>query len=205
MGKSASLTGYLHFFWAGLFKHSQTGSFFPSQKALAEAMIAPIPCGYDGLILELGSGTGSLTVRLAARCRRAKIMACELNPILAEDTRRNLDRAGVNGQVQVRARSAQEILADLKNGGGHRPGYIISALPLGNLSKKAVAEILQMISRALPENGVFVQAQHFLVNLKDVRRTFRTVRTVPILRNFPPVFVYYAANGPGPRPVHPPH
>jgi phospholipid N-methyltransferase len=202
MGKSASLAGYLHFFWAGVFKHSQTGSFFPSQKALVEAMIAPVPSGYNGLVLELGAGTGSLTVRLAERCPRAKIMACELNPILAEDTRRNLDRAGVNGQVQVRARSAQEVLAELKTRGGDQPGYVISALPLGNLPKNAVIEILQKISLALPENGVFVQAQHFLVNLKDVRSAFRSVRTVPILRNFPPLFVYYASNGPELRPVH---
>jgi len=205
MGKSASLEGYLHFFWAGVFKHSQTGSFFPSQKALVEAMIAPVPSGYNGLVLELGSGTGSLTVRLAARCPHATIVACELNPILAVHTRRNLDRAGVNGQVQVRTRSAQEVLANLKTHSGHRPGYIISALPLGNLSRKTAQELLQTISLTLPENGIFVQAQHFLVNLKDVRSAFRTVRTVPILRNFPPVFVYYAANGPGSRPVRLPH
>ena len=61
MGKSADLAGYLHFFWAGIAKHVQTGAFFPSQKVLAQAMIAPVPRSYTGLVLELGSGTGSLT------------------------------------------------------------------------------------------------------------------------------------------------
>jgi phospholipid N-methyltransferase len=194
MGKSADLAGYLHFFWAGVAKHMQTGSLFPSQKVLVEAMIAPVPRTYRGLVLELGSGTGSLTVRLAARCPHARIVACELNPVLAADTRRNLDRAGINGQVQVRARPAQDLLKEMFGRADERPGYVISALPLGNLRKDAVAELLQTISTMLSPDGVFVQAQHFLVDLRNVRKAFKHVRTVPILRNIPPVFVYYAAN-----------
>jgi phosphatidylethanolamine/phosphatidyl-N-methylethanolamine N-methyltransferase len=194
MGKSASLAGYFHFLWAGVVKHHQTGAFFPSQKALAKAMIAPIPSAYDGLILELGSGTGVVTLALADRCPRARILACELNPVLAQDTRHSLDRAGINGQVQVRARPAQEVLLDLQNSGAELPGYVISALPLGNLRKDVVADLLQSISRLLPKEGVFVQVQHFLVDLNKVRRAFKHVRTVAVLRNIPPLFVYYAAN-----------
>jgi len=194
VGKSSPLAGYLHFFWAGVAKHLQTGSFFPSQKVLVQAMIAPVPPGYSGLVLEFGSGTGSLTVQLAARCPKAKIVSCELNPVLADDTRRNLDRAGVNGQVQVRNRPAQEILAEFKKLPEPWPGYIISALPLGNLRKHVVQELLHNSSHLLGDKGVFVQAQNFLFDLKHVRGAFKTVRTVHILRNIPPVFVYYAAN-----------
>ena len=34
---------YLHFFWAGLVKHGQTGGRVPSQKFLIAKMIAPYP------------------------------------------------------------------------------------------------------------------------------------------------------------------
>ncbi len=191
MPKSSPLAGYLHFFWAGIVRHGQTGSFFPSQSCLVEKMIEPVPRDYRGQVLELGSGNGTLTVRLAARCPHARIVACELNPVLAKDTRSTLDRAGVDGQVQVRARPAQEVLAELTR----RPNdcrYIISGLPIGNLSKQSVVELLHTAREVLPERGMFVQAQHFLVDLKNIKSVFRNVRIAPVLRNFPPVFVYYA-------------
>ena len=96
-----NLAGYLNFFWAGVARQTQTGAIFPSQRYLIEKMIAPIPANYRGVIAELGAGTGALTIRLATRCPGAKILACEINPVLAKDLRHNLDRAGINGQVQV--------------------------------------------------------------------------------------------------------
>ena len=46
-------------------------------------MIAPVPETYAGQIIELGAGNGALTLRLAARCPKARILACEINPRLA--------------------------------------------------------------------------------------------------------------------------
>jgi len=164
----------------------------PSQKFLIEAMIAPIPHNFRGLILELGTGTGPLTLRLAKKCPEATIRACEINPILAVDARQNLARAGVNGQVQVLAISAQELLSQIAGQTGEKPSYIISGIPLGNLRRKAVLGLLEAARSALSEQGMFVQAQHFLIDREHVRATFGALRTVPILLNFPPVFVYYA-------------
>ena len=92
-------SAYLHFIWAGLTKHGQTGGIVPSQKFLIEKMIAPIPETYQGRIIELGAGNGALTLRLAKRCPRAKILACEINATLAHDNRCSLTRAGINGRV----------------------------------------------------------------------------------------------------------
>jgi phospholipid N-methyltransferase len=80
-----SLTTYLNFLWAGLVKHGQTGGVVPSQRFLIAKMIAPVPEAYRGQVIELGAGTGALTLRLAARCPEAKILACEINPALARD------------------------------------------------------------------------------------------------------------------------
>ena len=76
---------YLHFFWAGLVKHGQTGGIVPSQRFLIAKMIAPVPETYRGQVIELGAGNGALTLRLAARCPEARILACEINPALARD------------------------------------------------------------------------------------------------------------------------
>ena len=192
MTKSRMPAGYLHFFWAGLRRHSQTGSFLPSQRFLIDAMIAPVPINYTGQVVELGTGTASLTLRLAARCPQAKLLCCEINPVLAQDARQNLTQAGVNGNVQVHTMAAQELLSALRHRAEERPGYVISGLPLGNLGRKAVIGLLQACKDVLAPDGIFVQAQHFLVDRKHIRAAFRTLRTVPVLRNLPPVFVYYA-------------
>src|SRR5664279_2744195 len=98
---SSTLTTYLNFFWAGLRKHGQTGGIMPSQRFLIARMIAPVPETYRGQIIELGAGTGALTLRLAARCPEARILACEINPTLARDHRWNLAGAGLNGRVEL--------------------------------------------------------------------------------------------------------
>jgi phosphatidylethanolamine/phosphatidyl-N-methylethanolamine N-methyltransferase len=192
MIKSASLADYLHFFRAGLTRHSQTGSFFPSSKVLVQAMIEPVPPDYRGSILELGAGTGVLTVPLASRCPRARIVACEINPTLAEDTRQNLARAGSDGRVQVRVSPAEQLLADLLTQAEERPGYVISGLPLGNWPGQRVLEVLQTIQRLMQAKGLFIQAQYLLLDRKHIRTVFGNVRTAPVLRNMPPIFVYFA-------------
>jgi len=40
----------------------------------------PGPNGLREEIVELGAGTGVLTFRLAARCPRARILCCEIQP-----------------------------------------------------------------------------------------------------------------------------
>lgn len=192
MTKSRVWADYLHFFWAGLMRHSQTGSLIPSQRFLIDAMIAPIPNDYTGQVLELGAGTGPLTLRLVDKCPNARVHACEINPALAQYARENLAEAGANGNVQVHTMSAQDFLAKFNEGTREKSGFVISGLPLGNLRRTQVLNILEASSRAMGPDGMFIQAQHFLVDRKNVRSVFGALRTVPILRNVPPIFVYYA-------------
>lgn len=71
----------------------------PSQRFLIAKMIAPVPETYRGQGIEPGVGNGALTLRLAARCPEARILACEINPTLARDIRGNLAAAGLSGRV----------------------------------------------------------------------------------------------------------
>ncbi len=154
-------------------------------------MIEPVPRDFVGQVIELGAGSGRLTVRLAARCPRARILACEINPGLGRDTRENLNRAGINGQVQVLTVPAQELLANLATRPDEKPLYIISALPLGNFGRKTVQALVRLISQILPDHGTFIQVQHFLVDRKRIQAVFPSVRTVPVLLNILPAFLYY--------------
>ena len=183
---------YLHFFWAGLVKHGQTGGIMPSQRFLIAKMIAPVPQSYRGQVIELGAGNGALTLRLAARCPEARILACEINPTLARDHRRNLADAGLSGRVELFAGPAAALLADLGKSGLEKPDFIISGIPLGNLGREKALVLIDTIRQTLCEGGMYIQFQHSLLDRKKIRTRFTRVHTVPAFLNFPPAVVYYS-------------
>ena len=182
---------YLHFFWAGLVKHGQTGGILPSQRFLIAKMIAPVPETYRGQIIELGAGSGVLTLRLAARCPEARILACEINPTLARDHRHNLAGAGFNGRVELFAGSAADLLSAVGKSGVEKPGFIISGIPLGNLGREKALALIDTIHQTLGEGGFYIQFQHSLLDRRKIRTRFPNLRTVPVFLNFPPAVVYY--------------
>ncbi len=190
---SKSLAGYFHFMWAGLVKQGQTGALVPSQRFLISKMIAPIPTNYRGQIVELGAGNGAITLRLAARCPHARILACEINPTLARDNRSNLNAAGINGRVEVVPDDAAHLLSEMCRRKLDKPDFVISSIPLGNFGKRRVIEIIDAVSKALGRGGLYVQYQHSLLDRKKIRARFSNVRTVPVLLNVPPAVVYYAS------------
>jgi phospholipid N-methyltransferase len=175
-----------------LVKFRQTGAIVPSQRFLIEKMIAPVPEIYSGRIIELGAGNGALTLRLAARCPEARILACEINPVLARVNRQNLDKAGINGRVQVIPDSAEHLLSEMDRRGMGKADFVLSGIPLGNLRGDRVLAIVDAVSRALVPGGMFIQFQYSLMDRKRIRARFQAVRTVPVLLNIPPAVVYYA-------------
>jgi phosphatidylethanolamine/phosphatidyl-N-methylethanolamine N-methyltransferase len=192
---SSTLTTYLNFFWAGLLKHGQTGGIMPSQRFLIAKMIAPVAETYRGQIVELGAGTGALTLRLAARCPAARILACEINPALARHNRHNLTATGLDDRVEVHVGSAEHLLANLTRRGTEKPDYVISGIPLGNLGREKTTALLDTIHQSLREGGMYIQFQHSLLDRKNIRARFPNTRIVPVLLNFLPAVVYYASSG----------
>src|SRR5215831_3448264 len=127
---SKTLASYWRFLLAGLANHVQTGAVVPSQRILISKMISPVPIDYDGQILELGAGTGALTLRLAARCPKARILACEINPILARDIEDRLRTSGLTDRVRVVSDSAEHLLSTWRRQDIKRPDFVISGIPL---------------------------------------------------------------------------
>jgi phospholipid N-methyltransferase len=187
-----AVASYLHFVYAALVKFRQTGTIVPSQRFLVDKMIAPVPEAYSGRLIELGAGNGALTLRLAARCPKARILACEINPALARATRDNLDRAGINGRVEVVSDSAEHVLSEMGRRGMEKPDYVLSGIPLGNLPGERALALIDAVSRSLRRGGMYIQFQYSLMDRKRIRSRFRILRTVPVLLNVPPAVVYYA-------------
>ena len=191
-----NLGSVLRFAWAGIIKHPQTGGVIPSQRFLIDKMIEPVPRDYTGLVMELGAGTGALTTRLAARCPRARIVSCELNPDLARDAKDNLARAGFGRNTEICAVSAQELLGERLEKKAAPPEFIISGIPLGNLGKRRADETIALVRLALAPGGLYIQFQHSLLDRKRIQSHFARLRIVPVFLNFPPAVVYYASGLP---------
>ena len=181
-----AVVNYLHFMCAALVKFRQTGAIVPSQRFLIEKMIAPVPESYAGRIIELGAGSGALTSRLAMKCPEARILACEINPALARVNRHQLDMAGINGQVQLIPDSAEHLLSEMDRRGMGKADFVLSGIPLGNLRKDRVLALIEAISRALVPGGMYIQFQYSLLDRKRIRTRFKSLRTIPVLLNFPP-------------------
>ncbi|HOC56028.1 MAG TPA: methyltransferase domain-containing protein [Verrucomicrobiota bacterium] len=189
---SNAVASYVHFMCAALLKFRQTGAIVPSQRFLISKMITPVPETYSGRIIELGAGNGALTLRLAARCPKARILACEINPVLARKTRENLDRAGINGQVKVVSDSAEHLLSEMGRRGMDHVDFVLSGIPLGNLPGEQVQALIDTICGALRPGGMYIQFQYSLIDRKRIRSRFRLLRTCPVVLNVPPAVVYYA-------------
>jgi phosphatidylethanolamine/phosphatidyl-N-methylethanolamine N-methyltransferase len=188
-----TLATYLNFLWAGLLKHGQTGGIMPSQRFLIAKMIAPVPEAYRGQVIELGAGTGALTLRLAARCPGARILACEINPALALDSQASLAKAGHSNRVEVVSTSAENLFSEIGRRGMPKPDFVISGVPLGNLGGEKAGRLLDAIRQTLSDDGMYIQFQHSLLDRKRIRARFPHTRTVPVFLNFPPAVVYYAS------------
>ena len=189
---SETFARYLHFIWAGLSKHGQTGGLIPSQRILIDKMLLPVPEDYRGRCIELGAGSGALTLRLAAKCPAAQITACEINPVLARDTRKLILREGLSRQVEVVTQPAETLLAQVAASDEPRPDFIISGIPLGPLDEQKTCALLDAIREALPVGGMYIQFQHSLLDRNRIRCRFSRFRSVPVFWNVPPAVVYYA-------------
>jgi phospholipid N-methyltransferase len=119
-------------------------------------------------------------------------VACEINPTLARDNRRNLSEAGIDGRVEVVTGSAENLLSMLNSNGMEKPEYIISSIPLRNLGGKKARALIDTISQTLGGGGMYIQFQHSKLDWEKIRAKFPRTRTTSVFLNLPPAIVYYA-------------
>ncbi len=192
-GPLPPLQVYWRFLVAGLTRHAQTGAVMPSQRFLVRRMISAVPTEYRGRLVELGAGTGALTLRLAQRCRAATILACEINRDLAQLLQERVAFEGLDTRVKVTSEPAERLLSALADRHrGSQPDFVLSGIPLGNLARRSVIALIDLIYQALTPGGLYIQFQHSLLDRKKIKDRFSRMRTVPVLFNFPPAVVYQA-------------
>jgi len=127
------------------------GAPFPSSKKLAKAMTEQIPLELNGMVLELGAGTGIITEALLERYISAKnIVVIERSSNLATHLQSRFP------QLKIIQGDARE-LSKLLDQNDQTVKHVVSSLPLRNLPQAIINLIGQELDKVLQKDGLYIQ------------------------------------------------
>jgi phosphatidylethanolamine/phosphatidyl-N-methylethanolamine N-methyltransferase len=165
-----------------------TGAVAPSGRALARAMATAIGSPSQGLVVELGPGTGPVTQSLIETgVAPQRLVLVEYDAGFCRLLRKRFEPAAV---VEGDAYDLPRTLAPFA---GQPIAAIVSSLPLLNQPPPWRAKLIGDAFELMGPSAVFVQFTYGL--LSPIPREFCTgrysaIRSRPILLNLPPAFVW---------------
>lgn len=165
------------------------GAVVPSSRALTRAMAAEVDQVQDGLVVELGAGTGAVTYALLqAGIAPERLVVLERNPGLHASLAEHFLQLKVLCADAARLHEVLELL-------GNPPvAAIVSSLPLLSMPREVRQEIERQMAECVAPGGRIVQFTYG--PRSPLNRTFlrhwriagRRVKTV--LGNMPPAHVW---------------
>ena len=165
----------------------QIGSIMPSSKFLAKAMVKSAQPDKAKCIVELGSGTGIVTKQILKELPDSGVLfAFEINSDLCEQLRNSIK----DSRLILINDSAENIDKYLNKYGYKNVDCIISCLPLAFLSKNTADRILNLAEEYLVDDGIYVQFQYSLKDLKRLKYFFSYIAINFEILNIPPAFIY---------------
>ena len=178
---AASLALFTREIWAN---PRAMGAACPSAPALASGMAARVPLERDGLVIELGGGTGAVTAALLKHgVLPWKLVVVERSPTLAHHLRQRFPQLRV---IQGDAAQLGHLL-------GHprpRLSSIVSSLPLRSLDPATTRAVVQQFETLLDAGGRLVQ---FTYDLRGTQPRllpgFRRLSSKIVWSNLPPARV----------------
>lgn len=147
---------------------------------MAEAAMSAV--GMDGLIIELGAGTGPVTEALLRNgIPPDRLIVVEKQEKLAEMLRARFPSA------RVLCRSADD-LADVVD--GSPVAAVVSSLPFRSLPEQVCTSIMSEVERMLSPDGLYIQFTYALLGeLPFAPRSFEKLRSAVVWLNMPPAKV----------------
>lgn len=131
------------------------GAIWPSSRQLADRMAAAVPIRGDGLVVELGAGTGSVTQALLDRGISAdRLWVVERSPAFVQHLRYRFPGLTV---VKGDASDLETLLP-----ANRVVDTIVSSLPLRSLPADVVTDILTQCRQCLPADSRLVQFTYAL-------------------------------------------
>ena len=165
-----------------------TGAVAPSGRYLARAMARAVDPNRDGLVVELGPGTGPVTRALIERgVKRERLVLVEYDSgfcrLLAQ-------RFAPIRVVQGDAYNLPLTLAELA---GQPVAAVVSSLPLLNQPPDQRTKLIDDAFALMGEDGVLVQFTYGLLSpipREACAKRYSAHRSAPIWRNLPPARVW---------------
>jgi phosphatidylethanolamine/phosphatidyl-N-methylethanolamine N-methyltransferase len=165
-----------------------TGAVAPSGRALARAMAAAVGAPSQGLVVELGPGTGPVTQALIeTRIVPEWLVLVEYDPGFCR-----MLESRFKG-VRVLQGDAYDLPRTLAPFAGQPIAAVISSLPLLNQPPPRRTKLIADAFALMGPAGVFVQFTYGLqspIPREVCANRYSALRSRPILLNLPPAFVW---------------
>jgi phosphatidylethanolamine/phosphatidyl-N-methylethanolamine N-methyltransferase len=165
-----------------------TGAVAPSGRALARAMAAAAGAPAQGLVIELGPGTGPVTRSLIeAGLPPERLVLVEYDPGFCRMLERRFEG------VRVIQGDAYDLSRTLAPFAGQPIAAVVSSLPLLNQPPPRRTKLIADAFALMGPSGVFVQFTYGLqspVPREACAGLYSAIRSKPILLNLPPAFVW---------------
>jgi phosphatidylethanolamine/phosphatidyl-N-methylethanolamine N-methyltransferase len=165
-----------------------TGAVAPSGRALARAMAGAIGSSSEGLVVELGPGTGPVTQALIeTRIAPERLVLVEYDPGFCRMLERRFEG------VRVIQGDAYDLPRTLAPFAGQPIAAMVSSLPLLNQPQPHRTKLIADAFALLGPAGVFVQFTYGLqspIPREFCANRYSARRSRPILLNLPPAFVW---------------
>jgi phosphatidylethanolamine/phosphatidyl-N-methylethanolamine N-methyltransferase len=165
-----------------------TGAVAPSGRFLARAMARPVDPSGEGLVVELGPGTGPVTRALIERgVARERLVLVEYDAGFCRLLGQRF------APIRVVQGDAYDLPHTLAPFAGQRVAAVVSSLPLLNQPPELRAKLIADAFRLMGPDGLFVQFTYGLVSpiSREVcAGRFSAHCTAPIWRNLPPARVW---------------
>jgi phosphatidylethanolamine/phosphatidyl-N-methylethanolamine N-methyltransferase len=165
-----------------------TGAVAPSGRALARAMAAAIGAPSQGLVVELGPGTGPVTQALIeADIVSERLVLVEYDPSFCRMLEKRF------GGVRVIQGDAYDLPGTLAPFAGQPIAAVVSSLPLLNQPPLRRTKLIADAFALMGPVGVFVQFTYGLqspIPREFCANRYAATRSRPILLNLPPAFVW---------------
>lgn len=165
-----------------------TGAACPSSLWLGQRMASFIPKDYDGLVVELGAGTGAITNELLDRgIAPNNLISIEMSASLSTYLQHRFPNVRV---IQGDAEELQQIIDQSTGRPNTSVDYIVSSLPFRSLPREVCQKIAQQITQILTSAGRLIQ---FTYHLRSKNFTpfngFTSLRSKIVWANIPPARV----------------
>ena len=170
------------------------GAVAPSSRGLGRAMAREIDVGGNGIVIELGGGTGSITRALLERgLAPDRLVVVERDRTLAALLRKRFPGLRI---VRGDASALTQLLAPLTIGAADA---VVSSLPLLSMPKRIKQQIVQESFALLGEHGTFIQFTYGVASpLAGAAFGLAGEPGKRVWANFPPAVVWRYRRSPAP-------